>query len=186
MDMNEVLETIKNRRSIRKYKPEQIKDDELKMILEAGMYAPTAHNEQPWHFTVVQNSDVLRHINTVVQADMAKSDVEWIRNMGSNPAFSVTYQAPTLIVVSGRADALAMQADCAASIENMLIAAESLGIGSVWLGLTRYLFARGDEVAKLGLPVGYKPYYSVALGYAAIERRPIAPKRNKDVVNYIR
>ena len=61
--MNNVLETIKNRRSIRNYKAEQISQEELDLIIEAGIYAPTAGNEQPWHFTIVQNPDALKHIN---------------------------------------------------------------------------------------------------------------------------
>ena len=53
---NPILETIKSRRSVRKYKPEQISSQELSAILEAGSYAPSAHNMRSWHFTVVQNS----------------------------------------------------------------------------------------------------------------------------------
>lgn len=184
--MNEVLDAIRNRRSIRIYKPDQIGEEEIRQILEAGIYAPTAHNDQPWHFTVIQSPDMLRHINEFVQSEMSKSSVDWIKNMGSNPAFKVTYNAPTLVIVSGRADGMAWQADCAAAIENMLIAAESLGIGSVWLGLLRFYFEQKDEVARLGIPDGYVPYYGVSFGYAANERKPVAPKRNMEVVNYIR
>ena len=64
----------------------------------------------------------------------------WVQKMGSNPNFQVTYNAPTLIIVSGRKDAMAWSADCAAAIQNMLIVAESLNIGSVWLGLVRFFF----------------------------------------------
>lgn len=52
--MNKVLEVIKSRRSIRRYLPEQIKQNELDAIIEAGLYAPSAHNDQPWHFTVIR------------------------------------------------------------------------------------------------------------------------------------
>lgn len=183
--MRDVLEIIKSRRSVRKYKPEQISQESLEKIIEAGIYAPTAHNQQPWHFTVIQNTELLDRINNYVREEMCKSDSDWIKKMGSKPDFKVTYDAPTLVIVSARQDAMAWRVDCAAAIENMLIAAESMDIGSVWLGLMRFYFANGDEVAKLGIPQGYEPYYGVSFGYKAHKRVQPAPERNPDVVNYI-
>lgn len=184
--MNEVLKAIKNRRSVRRYKPEQISEADLEMILEAGMYAPTAHNEQPWHFTVIQNPELLSLMNEKAKEEMAKSDVDWIHSWGLNPNYKVIYDAPTLIVVSGRKDGMAWQVDCAAAIENMLIAAESLNIGSVWLGLMNYYLRLDGAAAKLGIPEGYEPFYAVAFGRKADEEPKAGPKRNKNVVNYIR
>jgi nitroreductase len=184
--MNEVLKVIKSRRSVRNYKNEQISQESLDSIIEAGVYAPTAHNEQPWHFTIIQNQEMLQHINKKSRELMAESDVEWIRKMGSKPDYQVTYNAPTLIIVSGRKDAMAWSTDCAAAIQNMLIAAESLNIGSVWLGLLRFFFHQEGEVNKLGIPEGYQPYYGVSFGFKAKEKEQSAPKRNFDVVNYIR
>jgi Nitroreductase len=184
--MNDVLKTIKSRRSVRKFKPEQIKQDELDLILEAAIYAPTAGNQQPWHFTVIRNQDVLRRINQTVKDEMSKSNVEWIKTTGSNPDFQVSYNAPVLIIVSGRKDGMAWQVDCSAAIQNMLLAAESLNIGSVWLGLSRFFFENNDaELLKLGIPEGYAPFYSAAFGYKADSAAAEAPNRNKDVVNYV-
>lgn len=184
--MNEVLKAIKSRRSVRNFKQDQISQENLELILEAGIYAPTANNEQPWHFTVIQNEEFLRYINDKTREEMAGADIEWVKKMGSNPAFYVTYNAPTLIIVSGRTDATAWSADCAAAIENILLAAESLDIGSVWLGLLRYYYRQEDEVNKLGIPEGYQPYYGIALGYKSGEKKDIIPIRNRDVINYIR
>ena len=184
--MNEVLKTIQSRRSVRRYKSDQISQEELDLILEAGIYAPTAHNEQPWHFTVIQNSGMLRYMNTKAKEEMAKSDVDWIRSWGLNPNYEVTYLAPTLIVVSGRKEGMAWNVDCAAAIQNMLIAAESLHIGSVWLGLMNYFLRLDEEAAKLEIPEGYQPFYAVAFGYKADGETKAGPKRNRNVINYIR
>lgn len=81
---------------------------------------------------------------------------------------------------------MAWEADCAAAIQNMLIAAESMDIGSVWLGLVKFFFKEEGAMDKLGIPDNYQPYYGVALGYKAIEKELTAPKRNLDVVTYIR
>lgn len=183
--MNEVLRAIKNRRSVRRYAPEQLKKEHLEAILEAGIYAPSAHNEQPWHFTVIQNPELIALINQKSKQSMAKAADGWVRDRGRDPGFMLTYHAPTLIIVSGRKDGIAWETDCAAAIENMLIAAESLGVGSVWLGLVRFFFRHPQEVARLNIPEGYEPFYGVALGYKAEDTRAPAPERRRDVVNYI-
>ncbi len=184
--MNEVLKVIKCRRSVREYNNEQqIDEASLQAIIEAGIYAPTACNEQPWHFTVVQNRELLDEINVESKAFMASSGEEWMRNMAANPEFAVTYQAPTVIVVSGRRESTAWQVDCAAAVQNMLLAAESLGIGSVWLGLSRAALSDKHIIERLSIPEGYEPFYSVAFGYPK-GQHPQAPRRNTNVFNYVR
>lgn len=184
--MNEVLRTIKNRRSIRSFKSEQIKKEELDLIIEAGIYAPSGHNTQPWHFTIIQNKEVTKHINDISKEVMATIDIDWIRNAGMNPNYDITYNAPTLIIVSGNKSAISWKTDCDAAIQNMLIAAESLNIGSVWLGFAGFGFKKEGEAEKIDIPEGYEPYYGVAFGYKSQDKQVPAPKRNYDVVNYIR
>lgn len=70
--MNEVLNVIKNRRSIRKYLPTQIKEEDLNMIIESDVYAPSAHNDQPWHFTVIQNKNLIQKISDKSKKLMAE------------------------------------------------------------------------------------------------------------------
>jgi nitroreductase len=183
--MNEVIRTIKNRRSVRSYQTTQIKPEELHQIIEAGIYAPTAHNDQPWHFTVIQNNDLLSHINEKTKDLMVKTDDEFMKSLGSNPNINVIYNAPTLIIVSGRKDALDPKTDCSAAIQNMLITAESLNIGSVWLSFLTLIFTLPDEVKRIEIPEGYEPYYGVAFGYKNIEKELTAPTRNVDVINFI-
>jgi nitroreductase len=184
--MNEVLKAIKSRRSIRSYRPEQISREELDLIIEAGIYAPYGPPAQPWHFTVVQSPEAIRRINAVSKDAMAKSNVEWIKKFGSNPDIDITHKAPTLIVVSGKKDSLTALTDCSAAVENMLLAAESLNIGSIWLGFAMFCFQSEGEAAKLGIPEGYAPVHTAAFGYKAQDTQPKAPARNYDVVNYIR
>jgi len=182
--MNEVLSALLNRRSVRAYQSRQIEAEALEAILKAGIYAPSAHNEQPWHFTVVQNRELLDRINRETSEEMAKSANEWVRSLGQDPNFRVTYDAPTVIFVSGRRDALDYRVGCAAAMENMLIAAHSLGIGSVWLGLLRFWLDRPGAAQILQIPEGYEPYYGAAFGYPAGQNPP-APERRLDVITRI-
>ena len=183
--MNEVLETIKSRRSIRKYLPEQIKDEELDMILESAIYAPTGHNDQPWHFTVIQNKELIDEMSAESKKLMAESPVDWMAKMGKAEHLHLFYNAPTVVVVSGKKDTVSPFADCCAAIQNMLITAESLDIGSCWIGLVKFFFNDPQNVEKLNLPENYEPYYAVCLGYKGSSSN-VAPERNIDVVNYIK
>lgn len=184
--LNEVIETIKTRRSIRRFKPDQIKDEELQAIIDAAIHAPSGHNEQPWHFTVIQNKDLIDHFSVVTKKAMAKSEVPWIAAMGKNEKLHLFYNAPTLIVVSGRKDSYSPLIDCSAATQNMLLAAHSIGLGACWIGLINFMFSIEEEVKKLSLPDGYEPYFAVALGYPDLDK-PLRPiERKRDVINYIK
>ena len=181
---NEVLKAIQNRRSTRKYKEEQITEEELQAILEAGIQAPTAINAQPWHFTVIQNKEMINYISDKSKEVMLASGNERLVNIGKSST-NIFYNPPTVIIVSTKEDVASGPVDCSAAIENMLIAAESMGLGSVWIGLAGFFFSLEEEVKKLNLPDGSKPFYAVSFGYK--ETNTVGPsKRNKDVVNYIR
>ncbi len=182
---NEVLKAIRNRRSTRKYKDQQISEEELQTILEAGIQAPSANNSQSWHFTVIQDREMISSISDKSKEVMLQSENEAIVNIGKNP-INIFYNAPTVIIVSGKEEVSSSLVDCSAAIENMLLAAESLGLGAVWVGLVRFFFTLSDEVKKLNVPNGYKPFYAVAIGNKYNDTFQGPSKRNKDVVNYIR
>ena len=186
--MNETLKSIRNRRSTRAFLPEQLKDVDVQAIMDAAIYAPSATNKQPWHFTVVQNKDMLDRLNASFKEIAKKSDNEYIRRFADNEKFHVFYNAPTVVLVSGDANNNYASVDCAAAVENMLIAAESLEIGSCWIGLIAYLLNSEegkDFVQQLGIPEGYKQIHAVSLGYKKIKVTN-APARKENTVNYVK
>lgn len=182
---NHVLEAIKNRRSTRKYKEEQISEEELQTILEAAIQAPSANNLQSWHFTVIQGKEMINYISDKSKELMLRSDNENIVKIGKSP-LNIFYSAPTVIIVSGKEEVSSSLVDCSAAIENMLIAAESIGLGTVWVGNVRFFFTLDDEVKKLEIPNGYKPFYAVAVGYKDNDTVLGPSRRNRDVINYVR
>lgn len=177
--MNEVLKTIAARRSIRQFQPEQIKDSELHAILEAGLQAPSGHNDQSWFFSVIQDKKLIKEISDGSKAEMAKSPNEWMASAGKNESFNIYYGAPTVIIVSGKKDAVTGMADVCAAIENMLIAATSLNIGTCWIGFAKYNFINPDRNKKVKIPEGYEAYYGIALGYKAKSGNPPEKKYPK-------
>lgn len=186
--MKETLKVIRERRTTRKFKAEQIKEEELQAIIEAGTYAPSAHNKQSWNFTVIQNAELIEELN-IESKNVAKNfPDEMIQKMANNEKFNAFYGAPTVIIVSGDDKGMMPQVDCAAATENMLIAAEALEIGSCWNGFVSILFSseKGAEYkTKLNLPEGYTPYYAVLLGYKDVKVSN-APERKANSVQYIR
>jgi nitroreductase len=182
--VNEVIKAIKSRRSVRSYKSEALSKGIFQAIIEAGCYAPTGHNGQPWHFSAVQSRGILEEVNTKAKQVMSGVPVDWIQNIGKNQAVDITHRAPALILISCKKGAVSGPADCAAAMENMMIAAESLGIGSCWMGFINFIFNDAEMMKKLGVPEGYEPQQAAVFGYPEGEKKS-APARNLDVVTYI-
>lgn len=186
--MNEVIQNILNRRSVRVYSEEQIKQKDLELILNAGCYAPSGCNSQSWHFTVVQNKEIMNKLNNDSKKEFSNSENEMFRKMAANENYDIFYKAPTIIVVSGENNPVVPQIDCAAATENMILAAESLGIGSCWIGLVSFLFRSkkvNDYIKILEIPENYEPYYAITLGYKKYPNPKPQPRRG-NVINYIK
>ncbi|MBN2878536.1 MAG: nitroreductase family protein [Clostridia bacterium] len=184
--MNSVIKNIYERKSVRKFLEKQISDDDIKSIVEAGIQAPSGHNAQSVYYTIVQNEDLIDHMNLKAKEEMRKSDEDWILKFGSNERYHVLHKAPTVIIVSASQEAYSPVEDSSAAIENMMLAATSLGIGAVWVGLIDHYFKLDESRKKLNLKDGYKPYFAVCLGYENPEKVFNKPKRNMDVYEWIR
>lgn len=186
--MNEIIKNILDRRSVRVYSDEKIKQEDLDQIIQAGIFSPSGCNMQPWHFTVVQNKELINELNIETKKELLNCDNEHFQNYAKNESYSIFYKAPTIIVISGEKKALVPQIDCAAATENMILAAESLGIGTCWIGLITYLFMseQGKKYAeKLKIPEGYEPYYAITLGYKKYPNPKPQPRR-ENTVSYIK
>lgn len=181
--MADIFEVIKNRRSVREYKDEQIGDEDIEKILKAAIMAPTARGEAPWHFTVIQNKELLDDINTSVHNILRNSGDELLEAIAESGRH-VMHNAPTVVIVSAKSTASNMQADVSAAIENMLLAAEGLDIGSCWLGLIAAYFGVEENLEKIHIPEGYTPLYGVSLGYKVQENEP--NPRDEVLINWLK
>jgi len=170
--MNPVIESIKTRRSVRNFKDEQLKGSDLDAILNAGLYAPSARNTQNWQLTVVQSAEKLSLLRNAISEALA------------NPGYSRFYNAPTLVVVSTPADYEFGAQDAAVVLENMFLAAHSLGIGSVWvnqlLSISGHAAVR-PVLSGLKVPADHRVWACAALGYAAGETKTDRENKGKVV-----
>ncbi|WP_148136614.1 nitroreductase family protein [Candidatus Formimonas warabiya] len=154
--MNEVLKSIFSRRSIRKYSGQPISDEMVRDLLKAGMSAPSAHNQRPWHFVVIKNRDTLNQITRF------------------HPYSSMLKEAALAILVCGDKKLFKTEIywdqDCAAATENILLAAHGLGLGAVWLGIYPKEVLVKSMLKLVGAPDGIMPFSLISLGYPAEEQ----------------
>jgi nitroreductase len=171
--LSEVLNVIKTRRSVRKFKDQPIVKEQLDDILTAGLYAPSARNTQNWQLTVVQGEEKLEKLRAAMAAALGQPDY---------PRF---YNAPTLVLVSTPADYAFGSFDSAVVLENMFLEAKALGISSVWVN---QLMTTCDDpdvrevLTQFKVPVDHKMWGSAALGFA--DGEVAADRENKGVVVY--
>ncbi len=143
---NPTMQSIYERTSVREYTPEPVSGEILLELVRAGMAAPTAMNRQPWEFIIIQDREVL-DILSEIKPPLGK--------------------APAAIVVLGNISiSNSWMLDCSAATENILIAATSFGLGTVWTGA--YGNANFEALLKetLNLPDGIMPLSVIAVGYA--------------------
>jgi nitroreductase len=168
---NPVLTAIAGRRSIRAYKSDPLTKEQLDALLKAAMESPSANNAQPWHFSVVQNNPgILKEVH-----DEAVNNL----NFPQLPP-DIFFAAPTVIFLSGTGHYGSL--DSGIAVENIALAAQSLGLGSVILALPGAAFtgSRKDYFEKLlKFPEGHSFTIAIALGVptATKEAHPQEPDR---------
>lgn len=169
--MNQTIDTILKRRSIRSYQQKQISDEELDSVLQAALYAPSAMNQQSGKFVAVQNKEIMQRL-----VELGKKAV----NSDKNPF----YGAPTVILVFSKKANIAPTCDASLALENMFLAATSLNLGSCWIHCVNSIF-KTDEGKKLMLDMGISDEYMIVgsciLGYPE-GKIPEALPRKKDLV----
>ena len=165
----DTMKAILERRSIRKYTDAPISEDQMTEILKAGMYAPSGGNAQPWDFVVITDKEILNKIPQV------------------HPYAGALNGAAAAIIVCGNKEKEKFEdlwiQDCSAASMNILLGAQNLNIGSVWLGLYPEMDRVKGVKEILGLPDHITPFSAIALGHPA-ESRPVPERYKADSVHY--
>jgi len=191
---NQVLDCIHNRRSTRQFTDEQITPEQLATLLDAAIWAPSGNNSQSWLFTAIQNKDVLLQLNELVRTGFQ----DWIpdddypgklaaKQHSEMADFNFSYQAPTLIIASNRPHYENAMADCALALENIFLAAQSMGLASCYINQLHWL--RDDPNIReylfgLGLPKEHTICSAAAIGFSAAAA--MAPARKTGTINIVR
>jgi nitroreductase len=171
---NSVLEAIASRRSVRGYQKEQITLEQREALITAALQSPSAMDQQPWHFSVVQSRELLDELNAAAREQALKEPASYAAMRFGQPGYDVFYGAPTVFFLSLDKDAPNGQyVDAGIAAENLALAAVGLGLGSVILGLPRGAFSseRGDEFRmRLNFPEHYDFAIAVAVGNGTVTK----------------
>ena len=169
----EALEVLKNRRAIRKFKPDQVGEDELNAVLEAGTFAPTGGGTQGVQIVAVQTPEYVAAVDALNAKVLGK------------PEMHPYYGAPTIILIFETEKSFTHELDGAAVCTNMVNAAYAAGLGSCWIHRCKQMFEmeEGKELLrKWGLPDNLTGVASIALGYADCEQPEAKPRKADYVV----
>lgn len=189
--MKTVMEAIMHRRAIRRFEEKQVEEESLQQILEAGLYAPSAGGRQGVIFAVCQDKEVNERLGKIKRANsnphMATGSSFVSREQPSiadDPNLTnAFYGAPTVITFFAPKNFLFSVDDCATAAENMMLAADSLGIGSCYIGEGRTAFADpyGREILhRWNIRTDYHAVMQLLLGYPREGDRHPEPKQRKE------
>jgi len=167
----DAMDAILSRRSIRAYTSQPVPDDVVKELLEAAMSAPSAGNEQPWHFMVLTDRQILNEIPMF------------------HPYSHMLEGAPLAILVCGDVHLEKYKGywvqDCSAATQNILIAVQAKGLGAVWLGVYPIEERVVGMRKLLGIPEHVIPFSLISIGYPA-EQKPRANRYNRSRIHHNR
>lgn len=172
--MNETLKTILTRRSIRKFTQDPIPANILEDIVNAALHAPSGVGKQTWKFTVITNRKLIEKLADIISKELDR------------PGYDM-YRPTALIIPSNERESTWGKEDNACALENIFLAAHSLGVGSVWINQLQTINDRPAVRAfldELHIPANHVVYGMAALGYPDPDTT-IPPKKRTGLVEYI-
>ena len=200
---NTVIDAIKQRRSIRSFTDSPIEKETIDEIIQAGKYAPSAKDDQPWRFIVITNKDKIRNLSDQVKNQMKgilkkrlllqlthkelrkKKTLMFLYGAAMASTDVIFFNAPALIFILTKKKQF-YDASCACCAQNMMLAAHSMGIGSCWIGFANFLNFNNKVLNDLQIPEGYHISAALIFGYKEKDTRKIPLRKPMaDVINWI-
>ena len=180
----EVLESIKNRRSVRKYKNKPLTKEQIEEVIEAGRLAPTARNEQNLKFIVVTNKDLIKDMSDyVVNIVIDNPKYHFVKERKALIEDPILYSAPAVVFITAPKDDKWGSINCALAAQNMMVFAYSKGIGSCFIGMARFVTENQDFLTKLKVKEDHSVHATVIFGYA--DEQPEMKERKTDNLSFI-
>ncbi len=182
---NQVLEAIYGRRSTRGFDGTALTEQQLNSLMEAATASPTAMNLQSWHFTFCSDKGVISQIEQEVGGIIMAGNDEGAKQRMQSRNMKVFYNAPTVVFISSDAKSQWGKLDAGIAAENLALAAYSMGLGSVIIGMCKMAF-EGENSAKLAellsFPQGYDFSIAVAIGVPNVSKPAHEVGENKITV----
>ena len=180
---NPVIENIMARRSVRAYKEQAVPRELLEQVVECGINAPNAMNAQQWEVRVVESKAWIDKATEAYKQSVKGTPAE---KMVAEPSFKNMFRNAPAVIFIGHKPSKYTAVDCGLMAENMMLAAQSLGLGTVCMASPVMFLtqpAGAEFLSSLSFSDGYEPLICIGIGYA--DEAPAAKPRNKDVIKYI-
>lgn len=190
------FENIITRRSTRKYLDKEVSQELLEKIIETGRYAPSGGNSQSNHFLVIQNKQIIDHLVKMVERAFSQMEItenmyrslQNSINLSKKGGYVFCYNAPVLIIVANKKDYGNNQADCALALENMMLEANELDLGSCYINQLKWLNEDQKILSylhSLGMNEDERVYGSLIVGYPDTNDgkplRKVLPRKGNEV-----
>jgi len=182
-----IIDNIMTRRAIRKFTAQQVNENQIDTIMKAAIYAPSTLNKQAWEIRVVQNPNIIEEINKRFLAYAQGKEFQGSAARYREPGFSISHHAPTIVVIATEKGSAHGKLDAGLALENILLSAHALGLGTCPLGTLVPILNRpehADLLRLMNIPDDYEVTINVALGYPA--ESPDTPLRHTDRVKIIK
>ena len=198
-----VIDAIKGRRSVRSFEEKRVDREIIEEILQAGRYAPSAENRQPWRFIVITNKEMMDDLSRLIKNEIKKlikhrfikgfsikelkeeDTLKFLYAVAYSEKDVIFYNAPVLIFIVTE-NRLFNDESCACCAENMMIAAHALGLGSCWIGFASILGLNKEIKRKIGIPKGHHISAALVFGYPKTKKQRIAPRKSGlDILKWI-
>ena len=180
---NPVIENIMARRSVRAYKEQAVPRELLEQVVECGINAPNAMNAQQWEVRVVESKAWIDKATEAYKQSVKGTPAE---KMVTEPSFKNMFRNAPAVIFIGHKPSKYTAVDCGLMAENMMLAAQSLGLGTVCMASPVMFLtqpAGAEFLSSLSFSDGYEPLICIGIGYA--DEAPAAKPRNKEVIKYI-
>ena len=185
----ELMDVIRNRRSVRDYSDAAIDRPTIERLIEVAILAPSAMNLQPWAFAVLLDRERIEGYAKRAKYWLLTSLSETfyepsIRHTLEDPQYVLFFHAPALVVVLAKSSGTQSAEDCCLAAEHLMLAARNEGVGSCWIGLARPWLDLTATKAELKLPEQYYVVAPIVLGYP--KAWPESPGRNPAEIHWLR
>jgi nitroreductase len=182
---NAVLKCIYERRSVRDFEDKPVPKEVVEELLNAAVMAPSARNTQPWHFTIVQDRETIDKLGdkaAEMRGMLGKGMKAGLRLAGKGTIF---YNAPLLVIISGKTGYDYLKDDVNLAVQNMFLAAHSLGLGSCWIGMAKVLNSDAEARQELGLSSDLEIVAPLIFGYPKKQDKKI-PERKPRILKWVK
>jgi nitroreductase len=175
----ELSAAIKGRRSTRSFTATPVDERDLRELVDAATFAPSAMNEQPCRFAIVTSKTLLNEISLqargyALEEFGQESHIDHVRQMLTDSTFDIFYGAPALIVISAPTSSRWAAEDCALAAENLMLAAHAKSLRTCWIGFAQAWLGTDGGHRAIGLETRYTPVAPIIVGHAKTAMPPVS------------